>query len=143
MKKLISIILIPTVIALSALTAAPRAQSWQVQRNLSSVEDFQQLKPGDTLAQVCKMCDSVTMVKIKSSEQAMAYSEEGAVIECPSCARKAIVQLRNRSPRPENPRTEVRYVDEQGDECMFMAKMDTLKPTHKTLNRGPDTPHRQ
>lgn len=140
MKKLVSFILIPAVVAISALTAGPRPQSWQAQRNLSSVQDFQQLKPGDTVAQVCKMCDSVSMVKIESNEQAMVYCSEGAVISCPSCDSKAKVKLSGH--RPKSPRTEVRYVDEQGDVCMFMAKMEQLGETHKSRNRGPKTPRR-
>ena len=140
MKKLMSVLILSALGMATLATAAPRGPSWTPQRSLSTVEDFQALKPGDTVAQVCKMCDSVSMVKIKSKEQAMAYCKEGAMIGCPSCKSKAKVTVRG--PRPENPRRTVTYVCKNDEACMFMAKVDAVGETHKSIDRGADAPHR-
>jgi len=140
MKKLFSILMLSVFGMAILATAAPRGPSWTPQRSLNTVEDFQALKSGDTVAQVCKMCDSVSMVEIKSTDQAMAYCQDGAIIGCPVCKSKAKVTVRG--PRPENPRRSVTYVDEHGAACMFMAKVDVVGDTHMSIDRGPATPHR-
>lgn len=66
MKKLLSLLVLSAIGVASAASAAPRAQDWKPQRSLATVEDFQALKAGDSVAQVCKMCDSVSMKKTKS-----------------------------------------------------------------------------
>jgi hypothetical protein len=140
MKKLFSAIIFSILAVATIASAAPRGPSFTPQRTLSTVEDFQALKVGDTVAQVCKVCDSVSTVEIKSKEQAMEYCKDGAMLNCPSCKKKATVTVRG--PRPENPRRTVTYVDEHGEACMFLAKVTDVGETHKSIDRGPMTPHR-
>jgi hypothetical protein len=144
MKKLLSIILVSIIGVAAVSTAAPRGQDWKPERSLSSVEDFQSLKAGDTVAQVCTMCDTVSTIQIKSKEQAMELCKEGVSIECPTCGSKATPFITNRSkaPLPANRRSRVTYVNEHGKECMFMAKVDSVGDTHKSIDRGSNTPHR-
>ncbi len=70
----------------------------------------------------------------------MEYCKDGAMLNCPSCKKKATVTVRG--PRPENPRRTVTYVDEHGEACMFLAKVTDVGETHKSIDRGPMTPHR-
>ncbi|MGB0743253.1 MAG: hypothetical protein ACPGSB_01895 [Opitutales bacterium] len=140
MKKLFTALILSILGVSTLATAAPRGPSWTPQRTLGTVEDFQTLKVGDTVAQVCKVCDSVSTAEIKSKEQAMQYCKDGAVLNCPSCKKKATVTVRG--PRPENPRRTVTYVDEHGKACMFLAKVSEIGDTHKSIDRGPSTSHR-
>lgn len=140
MKKLLSVVLLSILGVAAVSTAAPRGQTWKPERSLSSVEDFQSLKAGDTVAQVCTMCDTVSTIQIKSKEQAMELCKEGAMINCPSCDSKA--KVTRGGPRPESDRGAVRFVNEHGKECMFMSKVDSVGDTHKSIDRGPNTPHR-
>ncbi|MDQ8195246.1 hypothetical protein QEH59_12475 [Coraliomargarita sp. SDUM461004] len=140
MKKLLSVVLLSILGVAAISTAAPRGPDWKPERSLSSVEDFQSLKAGDTVAQVCTMCDTVSTIQIKSKEQAMELCKEGAMINCPSCDSKA--KATRGSPRPESDRGAVRFVNEHGKECMFMAKVDSVGDTHKSIDRGSNTPHR-
>jgi hypothetical protein len=140
MKKLFSALIL-SILGISTLaSAAPRGPSFTPQRTLSTVEDFQALKAGDMVAHVCKLCDSVSTVEIQSKEQAMQYCKDGAVLNCPSCRKKATVTVRG--PRPENPRRTLAYVDEHGEACMFLAKVSETSDTHKSIDRGSSTPHR-
>lgn len=141
MKKLFSAIMFSILGIATLASAAPRGPSWTPQRTLANVEDFEALKPGDTVAQVCKVCDSVSLVEIETKAQAMEYCKDGAVLNCPSCKKKATVTVRG--PRPENTRRTVTYVDEHGEACMFLAKVSEVGETHKSIDRGPDTPHRR
>jgi len=140
MKHQISAIALTVAIFLTSATAAPRNQTWKIQRNLNTVEDFQELKVGDTVAQVCKLCDSVSIKEIESTEGAMTYCKQGTVINCPSCPNKATVTFRG--PRSENRRAGIRYVDEHGQGCMFMTKLSDkpAQPTH-TLHSTHHRPH--
>ncbi len=140
MKKLLSVILLSVIGVAAISTAAPRGQTWKPQRSLTSVEDFQSLKVGDTIAQVCKMCDTVSMIEIESKDQAMSYCKEGATVDCPSCKKKSKVTIRG--PRTESSRTMVRYVDDHGEACMFMSKVGSVGESHKSIDRGVHTPHR-
>lgn len=140
MKKLMSIVLVSFLAIGTMAFAGARAQGWKVQRSLSTQDDFQALKPGDQIAQVCKMCDSVSIIEVESTEGAMAFCKEGSVVSCPSCKMKATVTLKG--PRPENNRRVVRYVDQHGDACMFMAKIEKSDEDGGSIHRGPDTPHR-
>ena len=143
MKKLISVILLSIlgVAAVSiAVPQAPRGQTWKPQRSLTSVEDFNSLKPGDMVAQVCKTCDTVSVIEIESKDQAMDFCKEGEIVGCPSCKKK--VKVTFRGPRTESTRRVVRYVDDHGEACMFMSKVDSVGDTHKSIDRGAHAPHR-
>ena len=140
MKKL-SVLIISILGAVAIATAAPtapRGQTWKPQKSLTTVEDFKSLNVGDTIAQVCKACDTVSTTQIKSTEQAMAYCKEGAIADCPSCQTKTKIVFRG--PRTTQSRTIVRYVDDHGEACIFMMKIQ--EPAHSSLDHGAHTPHR-
>ncbi|MGZ0708783.1 hypothetical protein ACWPKO_10650 [Coraliomargarita sp. W4R53] len=140
MKKLLSVILLSILGVAAVSTAAPRGPDWKPERSLTSVEDFQSLKAGDTVAQVCMVCNSVSMIQIKSKEQTMELCKEGAMIKCPTC--NSTAKVTRAGPRPESDRGAVRFVNEHGEECMFMAKIDSVGDTHRSIDRGVNTPHR-
>ena len=122
MKHLRSAILATLAIGTASLVmAGPPPGGWTKQPSLSTVEDFASLKSGDQVAQVCKMCDSISVTEIESTEQAMQFCKEGASIDCPSCKNKAKVVHSG----PGNQKNKiVRFVDDHGEACMLMTKME-------------------
>jgi hypothetical protein len=105
--------------AASLSFAGAGLQHWQT---LHEQAQFNDLKTGDKVAYVCNMCKSVTETTISSPEQAMAQCKEGATVTCPMChATTKVVLKRARNDAPSH--TEVVYVDDKGQECMFLAKV--------------------
>lgn len=70
----------------------------------------------------------------------MEHCEDGAVMNCPSCKKKVTTTFRD--PRTNQSHRVVKYVDEHGEACMFMAKVGEVGDTHKSIDRGAHTPHR-
>lgn len=120
------IAIVTAVLAASSMAfAGPPAGGWHKQKSLSSEADFAALEPGDQIAQVCKHCDTVSVHEIESKEEAMAYCEKSAVIDCPSCENIAKVVHTgppNRGIRP------VKFVDQHGKACMYMTKLERPAP---------------
>jgi len=56
----------------------------------------------------------------------MELCKEGATIDCPSCENKAKVV---RTGPPSKVRQKIQYVDDHGEACMFMAKLESKKPS--------------
>ena len=123
-----------TLLRLSALTAlaigsaslsfaGPGPQHWQT---LRTEAQFKALKPGDKVAYVCNQCQTISEVTIDSSKQAMEHCAEGGSVSCPMCKKK--VKVTTKGP-PKNPSIErqVSYVNEKGEECMFVAKVTEKK----------------
>lgn len=98
--------------------AGPGPEYWQ---RMSQSEQFAKLKAGDKIAYVCNQCQTVSEVTLDSTAQAMALCKEGAEVTCPMCKKK--VKIVAKGP-PKNPSIErqVTYVNEKGEECMFVAK---------------------
>ncbi len=102
--------------------AAPASKQPHPATTLRTAEQFAQLKPGDKIAYVCKQCDSVQVQTIESKEQAMALCKEGEAVSCPSCQKKFKATFRGPRAKAGKP-MEVSYVNEKGEECMFVAKL--------------------
>lgn len=125
--KMQSIRLILAAAALGVLAsfayAGPHPQYWQT---LRKPEEFKQLKAGDKIAYVCNQCQTVSDVTVDSPAQAMEHCKEGAEVTCPMCKKK--VKVVTKGP-PKNPSIErqVTYVNEKGEECMFIAKVADKK----------------
>ncbi|QYY36742.1 hypothetical protein [Ruficoccus sp. ZRK36] len=125
MKKIASTLIVFITLTSVSLLAGPTPGGWYKQKTLSTTEDFAALEPGDQVAQVCKKCDTVSMIEIESKSQAMALCKEGNTIDCPSCDNVAKVV---RTGPPSKSRQKIQFVDDHGDACMFMAKMEPKMP---------------
>lgn len=111
--------------AASLSFAGPGPQFWQ-QQTLRSQQQFKELKTGDKIAYVCNQCKTVSETTLASPDQAMELCKEGATVACPMC--KKIVKVVTKQSRNDPPtRTEVAYVNEKGEECMFIAKVADKK----------------
>jgi hypothetical protein len=93
---------------------------------LTKPEQFQQLKPGDKIAYVCKQCNSVSVQTIGKDEDVMALCKEGSTVTCPSCSKVyRVVQAGPMSKGGQPP--ELRYVNDKGEECLFIVKLPAEK----------------
>jgi hypothetical protein len=108
---------------LAGTTFAGRTPGGRAQERLSSIRHFESLQAGDQVAVICKMCDTMSIREIESHEDAMALCTEGTEIQCPSCMKTARVV--RRGPPSKGLRDQVRFQDSEGNECMFMAKIES------------------
>ena len=106
-----------------ATLAAPASKRPAVSPALRTTAEFSQLNPGDRIAYVCKECDSVSTNTVESKESAMLLCKEGNTVSCPAC-NKSYGIVRRGPAGKAIPRTEVSYVNEQGVDCMFIAKLN-------------------
>ena len=105
--------------------AGPGPQFWQ-QQTLRRQEQFKELKAGDKIAYVCNQCKTVSETTLASTEQAMELCKEGEMVACPMCKKTTkVVTKQSRNDPPT--RTEVAYVNDKGEECMFIAKASEKK----------------
>ena len=114
------------VLALSftpALLAGPGPQHWQTLRDQ---QQFKQLKTGEKVAYVCNQCKSVSELPVGSEQQAMALCKEGETVSCPACSKKTKIVMKRQRNDPAT-HSEVTYVNEKGEECAFIAKVDARK----------------
>ncbi len=124
MKTLLNTIrVLSSIIAFGAFasiaSAGPGPQHWET---LGKQSQFTELKPGMSIGYVCNTCKSISVVSIKSEEQAMAMCKEGGSVTCPSCKQVSkVVIKRARNDAPTH--TEVTYVDDKGKDCAFMVAM--------------------
>lgn len=103
--------------------AGPGPQYWQ---NLHSQQQFKELKTGDQIAYVCNECKTVSVVTVDSPEKAMELCKEGASVACPSCKKETKVVLKRQRNDPPT-HSEVVYVNDKGEDCMFIAKVAVKK----------------
>jgi hypothetical protein len=87
---------------------------------ITTKAQFAELKGGDKVTLVCKMCDSHTVVDIKDTASAMKLCEEGSKIHCPTCKKDYKVTWGN--PKSGGPTTTMTIVDENGKPCMAYIK---------------------
>lgn len=112
----VSLLLLTAVVALAA---PPAKRTFPA---LRSAESLSEVKAGDHLALVCKMCDTVTVLDVTSREDAMKLCTEGEMIACGSC--KETFKVVAHGPRSKSGRhIETRIVNESGEECMFVTKL--------------------
>ena len=107
----------------TSVYAGPGPQYWESLRNRGQ---FEKLKAGDKIAYVCNECKTVSEITIESHDHAMELCKEGASVTCPSCKKKSkIIVKRQRNDPPV--REEITYVNDKGEECAFIAKVQDKK----------------
>ncbi len=87
---------------------------------LRSADQFAQLKTGDRILYLCRQCDSRREVTLASAADAAERFKEGAVIICPGCNDRMRLVIDPHTDSAQQPR--VRFVNEKGGECMYVAK---------------------
>ena len=108
----------------AALFAGPPGKSINSSHSaLQTPEAFQALKPGDKVAIVCNECQSVTIKTIEQKSDAMKLCKEGDSVTCPSCKKTLKVVRRGPPGHSGTETTKVVYVNEKGEECMFITKV--------------------
>ena len=103
--------------------AGPGPQHWQT---LRTEAQFKALKPGDKVVYVCNQCQTVSEVTIDSPKQAMEHCAEGGSVSCPMCKKKVKIVTKG-PPKNQSVERQVTYVNEKGEECMFVAKVADKK----------------
>lgn len=106
-----------------AAVAAPPSKRTYTSSALRSEEDFAKLREGDKIALVCKECASVTVQTVENTAEAMKFCKEGETVVCGSCKMTAKV-VRHGPPSKSIARSEVRYENAKGEECMFVVKLE-------------------
>jgi hypothetical protein len=123
MKTLRSIITAGIAIfALSSVASAlPPEKTGAPLPTLTKKSQFEELKGGDKVVLACKMCDTIKVLDIKDSKQAMVLCKEGRTIHCDTCKKKYKVTW---TPgKSGGPTRKLTIVDENGKPCMFFAKL--------------------
>ena len=125
MKTLRSIIIACVAIfALSLVAfALPSGKTGAQLPTLTKKSQFEELKGGDKLALICKMCDTVKVIDIKDAKQAMALCKEGRMVYCPVCKKKYKVTWTAPSKSGGPLTNKLIIVNEKGEPCMFYAKL--------------------
>jgi hypothetical protein len=90
---------------------------------LAKKSQFESLKTGDKVALVCKASDTVMVIDIKDSKQAMALCKEGRMIHCPDCKKKYKVTWTPPGKSGGPLTTKLVIVNEKGQPCMFFVKL--------------------
>ena len=110
------------ILALSSVAfALPPWKTGAQLPTLTKKSQFEELKGGDKVVLVCKMCDTVNVFDIKDKKHAMALCTEGRMIYCQVCKKKYKVTW---TPgKSGGPRYKLTIVDEKGKPCMFFAKL--------------------
>lgn len=115
--------LITTCVAISALStvtfALPPGKTGEQLPTLKKKSQFEELKAGDKVILVCKVCDTVRVFDIKDPKEAMALCKEGRMVYCPVCKKKYKVTW---TPPSKAGGPLVTVVDEKGKPCMFFVK---------------------
>jgi len=112
-------------LALSSFVAAfagPGIQHWQTLRNEAQLKE---LTAGERIAMVCTLCKTVTEQTV-SLPDSLKLAQEGAPVECPACHAVSKVTMKGPARNPSIQR-EVVYVNEQGQEILFVAKLASGK----------------
>ena len=89
---------------------------------LTKKSQFESLKAGDKVALVCKASDTVMVIDIKDSKQAMALCKEGRMIHCPDCRKKYKITWIGPG-KSGGQQIKMVIVNEKGEPCMFFAKL--------------------
>jgi len=84
---------------------------------------FESLKPGDRIALVCKVSDSVTVIDIKDEKAALELCKEGRMVHCPVCKKDYKTTWVNPTGKGPGPQTKVVIVNDKGEPCMFYARI--------------------
>lgn len=82
-------------------------------------EEIQKLKPGYHYALVCMECKSITVKEVKDEKEAEALCHDGGTLHCDGCKKKVTIR-RSGPPGKGTTSKKVTYVNEKGEECMFV-----------------------
>ncbi|MBI2518607.1 MAG: hypothetical protein HYV95_17165 [Opitutae bacterium] len=84
------------------------------------------LQTGTKVLYVCTQCKSVSEHTIESEAQAMDHCRENATVTCPICKTTYRVVLVG-PPKNPTPKREIKYVNDKGEECLFVVKVSDKK----------------
>ena len=90
---------------------------------LTKKSQFEELKGGDKVVLVCKMCDTVKVIDVRDTKQAMALCKEGRAIHCEVCKKKYKVTWTAPGKSGGPLTTKLLIVDVKGKPCMFFSKL--------------------
>jgi hypothetical protein len=75
--------------ALSSVAfALPPGKTGAQLSTLTKKSQFEELKGGDKVVLVCKMCDTVKVFEIRDAKQAMALCKQGGTVHCQVCKKE-------------------------------------------------------
>ncbi len=109
-------------VAAGLSVAYSRSQTGEV---LRSTDEFARLKAGDRILYLCRQCDSRREVTLAGTADVAERFKAGAVIICPGCKDKMRVVIGQ--PTGATTPSPVRFVNEKGHECMYVAKAPPKK----------------
>ena len=89
---------------------------------LTKKSQFESLKPGDKVALIGKASDTVMVIGVKDSKQAMALCKEGRMLHCPDCKKRYKITWIGPG-KSGGQQTKLVIVNEKGEPCMFFAKL--------------------
>jgi hypothetical protein len=104
----------------SVAFALPPGKTGEQLPTLKKKSQFEELRAGDKVMLVCKMCDTVRVFDIKDPKEAMALCKEGRMVYCPVCKKNYKVTW---TPPSKAGGPLVTVVDEKGKPCMFFVKL--------------------
>lgn len=110
---------IVVLIVLAGVVSVVRARA-KYGEILHTRAQFKQLKPGDRIVYVCRQCDGMKEILLTNAGEAMELCREGAMFICPGCNDKMKV-VSKITPGVPGSDGEVRFVNEQGRECLTVA----------------------
>jgi hypothetical protein len=112
------------IFALSSVAfALPPGKDGAKLPTLAKKSQFEELKGGDKVVLVCKMCDTVKVIDVRDTKQAMALCKEGSTIHCEVCKKKYKVTWTAPGKSGGPLTSKLVIVNEKGEPCMFFAKL--------------------
>ena len=93
-------------------------QFWKA---LREEQQFKNLKATDQIAYVCDTCKTVSVTSVGTVDAA-ALCQPGTAVSCPACKMKTTIVLKRQRNDPAA-HAEVTYVNEKGEECLFITKV--------------------
>lgn len=113
---------IATLALSSACHALPPGKDGPLLPVLNKKGQFEALKSGEKLVLVCKASDTVMVIDIKDSKQAMALCKEGRMLHCPDCKKRYKITWIGPG-KSGGQQMKLVIVNEKGQPCMFFAKL--------------------
>jgi hypothetical protein len=113
---------IATLALSSACHALPPGKDGPLLPVLNKKSQFEALKSGEKLVLVCKASDTVMVIDIKDSKQAMALCKEGRMLHCPDCKKRYKITWIGPG-KSGGQQMKLVIVNEKGQPCMFFAKL--------------------
>jgi len=111
-----------TVAVLAISSAAFAEPAGKGGTELTTKDQFTELKAGDKVTLVCKMHGTQKEMTIKDPKMAMELCEENTKAHCDTCKKDYKVIWTNPSGKTGGPNTTMTIVDENGKPCMMYTK---------------------